>query len=66
MTVKELRALLQSETLTLQQVKDAIYECKNDCIGRADITNKYECGFYNGEVNAFYICLDLLDKLEIK
>ena len=26
--------------------------------------NAYEAGFYNGEMNAFYICLDLLAKVE--
>lgn len=62
MTVDKLRKILSSEqSLSLQNVKDLIYELKNDCIGCGD--KPYEMGYYNGEVNAFYICLDLLSKV---
>ena len=61
----ELQNILQSEKqLTIKEIKNIIYELKNDVIHKAELDNHYECGFYNGEVNAFYICLDLLDKCE--
>lgn len=61
----ELQDILQSEKqLTIKEIKNIIYELKNDVIHKAELDNHYECGFYNGEVNAFYICLDLLDKCE--
>ena len=66
MTSGKLQDILQNkEELTIDEIKQIIYELKNDCVGAAEITNRYECGFYNGEINAFYICLDLLDKLDI-
>ena len=63
MTDIALREILQSDKpLTLQKVKDIIYELKNDCVRFNE--ESYTAGFYNGEMNAFYICLDLLDKVE--
>ena len=67
MTAQQLQAYLQSEKpLTLNKVKDIIYECKNDIAGIGiDVqANPYTAGYYAGESNAFYICLDLLDKVE--
>lgn len=67
MAVRQLQAYLQSEKpLTLQKVKDIIYKCKNDIAGIGiDVqANPYTAGYYAGESNAFYICLDLLDKVE--
>lgn len=67
MTTQQLQAYLQSEkSLTLGKVKDIIYECKNDIAGIGiDVqANPYTAGYYAGESNAFYICLDLLDKVE--
>ena len=67
MTGRQLQAYLQSEKpLTLSKVKDIIYECKNDIAGIGiDVqANPYTAGYYAGESNAFYICLDLLDKVE--
>lgn len=67
MTAQQLQAYLQSEKpLTLNKVKDIIYECKNDIVGIGiDVqANPYTAGYYAGESNAFYICLDLLDKVE--
>ena len=67
----ELRAILKSKKpLTVQQVQNIIYELKNDINDKAAANLRkaspkaYECGFYNGETNAFYICLDLLEKVE--
>ena len=66
MTAGKLQDILQNKKeLTIDEIKQIIYELKNDCVGAAEITNRYECGFYNGEMNAFYICLDLLDKLDV-
>ena len=63
MTDIALQEILQSDKpLTLQKVKDIICELKNDCVRFNE--ERYTAGFYNGEMNAFYICLDLLDKVE--
>lgn len=65
MTTEQLQAYLQSDKqLTLRAVQNIIYELKNDCVVFKE--NTYEAGFYNGEMNAFYICLDLLAKVERK
>lgn len=67
MTAEQLQAYLQSEkSLTLQKVHSIIYECKNDIagIGIDVVANQYIAGYYAGESNAFYLCLDLLDKVE--
>ena len=67
MTTEQLQAYLQSEkSLTLQKVHSIIYECKNDVAGIGiDVrANQYIAGYYAGESNAFYLCLDLLDKVE--
>ena len=61
MTTEKLQKLLQSDNLTLKQCIDIIYELKNDCC-QFNI-DPYKAGFYNGEMNAFYICLDLLSKI---
>lgn len=60
----ELQKILQSDDcLTLDEIKNIIYELKNDCVMFKE--DRYEAGFYNGEMNAFYICLDLLDKMDL-
>ncbi len=65
MTTEKLQKILQSdEQLSLDEVKQILYELKNDLIGNFDIENKYEAGFNAGEINAFYICLDLLEKVD--
>lgn len=62
MTTEKLQQILQSDkALTLNEVKEIIYELKNDCVVFRE--DRYEAGFYNGELNAFYICLDLLEKV---
>lgn len=64
MTTEKLQQILQSDKeLTLSEVKEIIYELKNDCVMFKE--DRYEAGFYNGEQNAFYICLDLLEKVNI-
>ena len=63
MTDDKLREILQSDkSLSLNEAKEIIYELKNDCIQYNEDT--YKAGFYNGELNAFYICLDLLEKVD--
>ena len=65
MTNEKLQEILQSnEPLKLDDVKEIIYELKNDCLGRSYSEDLWKSGFYNGEGNAFYICLDLLDKVD--
>lgn len=63
MTTEKLQEILSSdEQLSLAKAKDIIYELKNDCCQFN--VDPYKAGYYNGEVNAFYICLDLLDKVD--
>lgn len=61
MTIKQLQAELEKESLTVEEVKAIIYELKNDCVGYRK--ESYEAGFYNGQMNAYYIALDLLKKV---
>lgn len=74
MTKKELHEILDDESrkLTVDELKEVIFHLKNDCI---DALSKYfggevkakeeapECHYYRGEINAFYICLDLLEHI---
>lgn len=85
----ELQKILQSDDkLTVKQVKEIIWQLKNDCFeevsknkNRAienrklkytgvvdncfeNVYLKMEEKYYQGETNAFYICLDLLEKVE--
>lgn len=63
MTTEKLQEILQrDETLSLKEIKNIIYELKNDCLHFEE--DDYRAGWYNGEMNAFYICLDLLEKVE--
>lgn len=63
MTTEKLQEILSSdEQLSLDDVKEIIYELKNDCCQFNE--EPYKAGFYSGEMNAFYICLDLLDKVD--
>ena len=73
MTPSELQKILRSdEKLTVKQVKEIIWQLKSDCLefqnklfDKELEKNRYnrEYGFYDGEANAFYICLDLLEKV---
>lgn len=72
MTPAELQKILRSdERLTVKQVKEIIWELKNDVSYKPYIDKNasekykdYQRNFYDGEANAFYICLDLLEKVE--
>ena len=63
MTTEKLWEIFSSdEQLSLDDVKEIIYELKNDCCQFHK--DEFQAGFYSGEMNAFYICLDLLDKVD--
>lgn len=63
MTGTELQNILQSDKqLSIDKIKQIIYELKNDMV-KFD-KDPYKAGWNNGSMNAFYICLDLLDKLD--
>ena len=69
MKVSELQSILRSDkSYTLKEVKEIIWNLKNDCALKTGedevLKDKRKTGFYNGEVNAFYICLDLLGKVD--
>ena len=64
MTVEKLQEILESDKkLKISEINQIIYELKNDVIGASSYDDNYARGFYTGEINAFYICLDLLAKL---
>lgn len=66
MTAKELQNIYSSsKKLTIEEVQDILWELKEDCFNETlkDIKESKE-NFYYGEINAFYICLNLLEKVE--
>ena len=88
MTTEKLQAILKGpKKLTLNEIKEILYNLQNDCFDQVyklhdfpNIVREEKDGvtsfkavmkrvgeeqFYMGEANAFYICLDLLDKLEV-
>ena len=70
MTTNELHDILDDEnrTLTINELKQVVYELKQDCIKESaihlDKNSLSNYHFYTGEANAFMICLDLLEHLE--
>ena len=70
MTVYELHEILDDESrkITQSELKQIIYELKLDANNESyeqlnsNCISKYE--FYVGEMNAFMICLDLLEHLD--
>lgn len=63
MTTQRLQEILQGDKqLALKEIRQIIYELKNDMVKFTE--DPYEAGWNNGSMNAFYICLDLLDKLD--
>ena len=68
MTAKELQSKCRSsKKLTIEEVQDILWELKEDCFNETlkDLKKEQEC-FYDGEINAFHICLNLLEKVEEK
>lgn len=70
MTFKELHEILDNEDrkLTKPELMNVIYELKNDVANMVYQTTMddkdLQAQFYMGEMNAFYICMDLLEHLE--
>lgn len=70
MTFKELHKILDDESrkLSKEELAQIIYELKQDCFNevykRENISRADE-RYYLGEANAFQICLDLLEHLEV-
>lgn len=63
MKPKELQDILISENkLTLGEVIKIIYELKNDVFEKMGDINpdSHDYSWYLGEMNGFYICMDLL------
>lgn len=67
MTAEELQKILQDDKkLTIEDVQGILWELKQDCFNETyKALNKETENFYHGEINAFYICLDLLEKVDI-
>lgn len=70
MTFEELHEILDDEhrKLSKEELQEVIYELKQDCFNevykRKNISLADE-RYYLGESNAFQICLDLLEHLEV-
>ena len=70
MTTAELHEILDDENrkLTVDELKEVVYQLKQDCINEQyehTMSKNFEkAEYYAGEVNAFYICLDLLEHLK--
>lgn len=69
MTFEELHKILDDENrkLSLSELQNILYELKQDCFheeAKLDPTDR-SCRYYAGEQNAFYICLDLLEHLDV-
>ena len=63
MTANELNDIIQSkEIYSLSEIKDILWQLKNDYVAESAEKREYAT-YYSGEVNAFYICLDLLDRV---
>lgn len=66
MTTKELQNELRKESLSLSEVKQILFSLKNDVLRKqAEDISESEIHFYGGEGNAFYIALDLLEKVSV-
>ena len=66
--VNELQNILndKNKKITLFELKDIIQKLKKDCVQvQVNVIDKNIIKFYTGEINAFQICLDLLDHLWI-
>lgn len=69
MTFEELHKILDDETrkISPSELQNILYELKQDCLHEQvnlDPT-AHNYRFYDGEQNAFYICLDLLEHLDL-
>lgn len=75
MTTEELHEILDNPNhkLTVKELQQVIYELKNDVtqesykyIETERISTDRNYSYYSGEANAFMICLDLLEHLEME
>lgn len=72
MTNAELHKILDDndKKLSIKEFEKVIYELKEDCCYssyKSTISSDtYHMGFYSGEVNAFYIVLDLLEHVDLE
>lgn len=67
MTFEELHKILDDENkkITLQEYRKILYDLNVDCLKeKLETLSKYKMGFYNGEINAFYLALDLSEHIE--
>lgn len=72
MTTAELHEILDDENrkLTADELKEVIWQLKQDCWDEyykenaKENANNFKMANYQGEINAFYICLDLLEHLD--
>lgn len=71
MTKEKLHKILDNEDrkISLKELENIIYKLKEDCF--EEIYKLKDCSdirvqFYNGEVNAFYIILDLLEHVDLE
>ena len=68
MIVKELSKYRSIKKLTIEEIKDILCEFSEDCSNNSlkeGVSIENKC-FYDGEINAFNICLNLLNKVKEK
>lgn len=72
MTFEQLFEILgnPNRKLTKTELCEVLYQLKQDCFAESckafDKNDMHKYQYYNGEVNAFYICIDLLEHLEVE
>ena len=71
MTFEQLHEILDNKKrkISKDELAQIIYELRQDCLNEIysnEILTILQQQFYNGEANAFQICLDLMEHLEEK
>ena len=70
MTKEELHKILDDDNkkISLSEFRDILYVLKRDCFCESGLVSatqdKYKMGFYDGEINAFYLALDLSEHIK--
>lgn len=65
MTNAELHEILDDENkkISLKEFRDILWQLKEDCFDEINVKKVSDQQFYYGEVNAFYIALDLSEHI---
>ena len=72
MTREELHKILDDDNkkISLKEFQEILYAMKRDCEGESYSSHTardlYKAGYYAGEINAFYLALDLSEHIKDK